>query len=57
MLKDVKAVLAKYWGHEDFLPLQQQAIESASRQGLASSYADRRGEVSLFPGPPVLLPA
>ncbi|MDI9431285.1 MAG: DNA helicase RecQ [Planctomycetota bacterium] len=28
MIQDVKAVLSRHWGYDDFLPLQRQAIES-----------------------------
>lgn len=28
MIQDIKAVLSRHWGYDDFLPLQRQAIES-----------------------------
>ena len=31
MMEDIQKVLAKYWGYDDFLPLQKQAMECICR--------------------------
>jgi len=57
MRKDVKTVLAKYWGYDEFLPLQQQAIESILRGRDAIVVLPTGGGKSLcFQAPAVLLP-
>ena len=40
MIENLKKVLKKYWGYDDFLPLQQEAMISAT---------DRRDSVVVLP--------
>ncbi len=57
MRNGVKTVLATYWGYDDFLPLQQQAIESILRGRDAIVVLPTGGGKSLcFQAPAVLLP-
>ncbi len=56
-MKDVKAALARYWGYEDFLPLQKQAIESVMQGRDSIVVLPTGGGKSLcFQAPAVLFP-
>jgi ATP-dependent DNA helicase RecQ len=57
MMKQVEAALKKYWGYDQFRPLQQEAIESvlAARDSVVVMPTDR-GKSLCFQAPALVLP-